>query len=149
MAWTTAEAAIRAYIEAQWALGAYPAVPLQFENDTQTRATTFVHLMIEGLFAEKGIYGGSGKRGSVEHGIIFIHAFVPKGDGKATATNLVDAMTTILELKTLAAGINAGGGDPPSPIDSGDGPGGLPYPQPGGNYYRCSGSVPFIVIGTR
>lgn len=147
MLWSEAEAAIRAHIEAQWALSAHSTVTLQFENDPQTRADTYVHISVQGFYADKTIYGSAGKRLSIEGGIVFIHAFTPRAVGKALALQLVETMTAALELQSIATGINMDGGNPPSPVDQGDSL--VPQTQPGGNYYRCSGSVPFVVIGSR
>jgi hypothetical protein len=63
---------------------------------------------------------------------------------------MVEAMTTLLELRSIAPGLNTDGGNPPTPIE----PRSLldrsvTLQQPNGNYYRCSGSVPFIVIDVR
>ena len=147
MDWDDAEAAIRAHIETQWALGSYTAIPLVFENEDAPQSGSYMAVNIEGTFADKSIYGSSGKRASVEGGIVFFHAFVPPGTGKGQATGPVVALTQILELQTIGTGINLEGGNPPSPIDHGDSL--EPNQQPGGMYYRCSGSVPFIVIGNR
>lgn len=147
MNWDAAEASIRAFIETAWAAGSYPSIPLVFENEGAATSDTYMAVNIEGIYADKSIYGSAGKRSSVEGGIVFFHCFVPTGWGKAAATGPVRALTQILELSTIDTGINFEGGNPPSPV--GDDPM-LPSPdQPGGNYYRCSGSVPFIVIGTR
>lgn len=147
MDWDDAEAAIRAHIEAGWADGSYAAIPLVFENETAPDSGVYMAVNIEGVYADKTIYGSAGKRSSIEGGIVFFHAFVPIGSGKGQAMGAVVALTQMLELQTIGTGINLEGGNPPSPIDHGDSL--EPNPQPGGMYYRCSGSVPFIVIGTR
>ncbi len=149
MLWTAAETAIRAHIEAAWALGSYAAMPLVFENETAVPdgAESYMLVTVEGTFADKSIYGGAGKRSSVEGGIVFFHAFTPLGRGKAVAAAPVDAMTAILELQVIATSIRMDGGNPPTPVSHGDAS--VPNDQPGGNFFRCSGSVPFIIIGTR
>ena len=151
MDWLTAETVIRAHIETQWASGAYAAIPLEFDNENGVYAERYVAVSIEGVYAEKTLYGSAGKRSSVEAGVIFFHAFTPTGSGKTEATGAVQAMTTMLELQTLGSGaIKLEGGAPPSPIEYGsEFDRGLPRAQPGGNYYRCSGSVPFVVIDSR
>ena len=137
-----AEESIRAYIEAQWALSAYEDVKIFWENEDWIEGTdTFVYVDIQGVFAEKTIFGSTGKRMSVEHGIVFPHAFTPKGIGKSLARNLVVTLTQILEIKTIAEFIDLEGGAPPSPVEDDS----LINGQPGGNYFRCSGSIPFIV----
>lgn len=148
MLWDEAEAAIVAHIETQWLAGPYAAVPLIFENTLPDAvADTFMAVTIEGVYADKTIYGGTGKRSSEEGGIVFFHAFVPSGTGKATATAMAVAMTGMLELQTIPTGIYLAGGDPPSPADPGDIT--IPGAQPGGAFYRVSGSVPFVLIGSR
>ncbi len=106
-------------------------------------------IYIEGIYAEKGLYGSVGKHSSIEAGIIFFHSFTPSGEGKKEAVESVVTMSGILELKTISGAINCEGANPPSPAIYGTDDQLLPNPQPGGNYYRCSGSVPFIVIGNR
>lgn len=146
MDWHDAEAAIRAHVEAQWALSDHAAMPLVWENEQAAYATNYLAVLIEGTYADKTIYGSAGKRVSVEGGIVYFHAFVPIGTTKAAATAPVVAMTTILELQTIASAIRLEGGNPPSPVAEGPE---VPNEQPAGTYYRCSGSVPFIVIGAR
>lgn len=147
MLWTDAEAAIRAAIETGWAAGAYAAMPLVFENETPPAAASYMAVSVEGVYADKTIYGSAGKRLAIEAGIVFFHAFVPVGGGKAAATGPVAAMTALLELQSIAGAIQLEGDNPPSPAAPGDSA--VPGEQPGGNWYRCSGSVPFIVIGAR
>jgi len=150
MDWASAEAALRTHIEAGWAASAYAAVPLVWENTLDDPTETFVAIDIEGTYAEKGIFGSPGLRSSIEAGVIFFHAFTPLGSGKATSIALVETMTNLLELRSIAPGVNMDGGNPPSPVEmrsmyDRD----IPRQQPNGNYYRCSGSVPFIVIDVR
>jgi hypothetical protein len=157
MLWDEAEATIRSDIETQWALGVYAAIPLVFENESASVAPSFMLVNIEGVYAEKSIYGGAGQRVSLEAGLVFFHCFAPSGGGKQAALSPAVAMTSLLELRTIGGAIKMDGGDPPSPITEvrlrtqgirlADGL--VPAAQPGGNYYRCSGSVPFVVIGTR
>lgn len=147
MNWDEAEAAIRSHIETAWASGDYADIPLVFENENADPATNYMVVHVDGVFAEKGLYGGAGMRMSVEGGIVFFHCFVRRGDGKAAATAPVRALTQMLELQVISSVIDMEGGNPPSPADLG---GPLTPPgQPAGNYYRCSGSVPFIVRGSR
>jgi hypothetical protein len=150
MDWLSAEAALRAHIEAGWAASAFAAVPLVWENTLDDPTEQFVALDISGTYAEKWVYGSPGRHNSIEAGIVFFHAFTPLGSGKATSIALVETMTMLLELRSVAPGINMDGGNPPSPVEmrsmyDRD----IPRMQPGGNYYRCSGSVPFIVIDIR
>lgn len=147
MNWDDAEAALRSHIEAAWAAGSYASIPLVFENEPVDYGANYMAVTIEGTFAEKTIYGSAGKRSSIEGGIVFFHCFVPTGSGKAAATAPVRALTQMLELQSISSVIDMDGGNPPSPADHGDPL--TPADQPGGNYYRCSGSVPFIVIGAR
>lgn len=147
MLWSAAEAAIRAHVETQWAQSAYAdTMPLVWENESEPASARYMALTIDGVYADKGIYGSSGKRLSVEGGIVFFHAFVPTGTGKAAASGPIDAMTAILELQTISGAIDLEGGNPPSPVS--DDPL-RQTAQPGGNYYRCSGSVAFIIRGAR
>lgn len=151
MYWDAVEAALKTHIETAWAATAYSAVPLVFENDPPSNltagATSLVAVVIEGSFTEKGVYGGSGKRLSVEGGIVHYHCFVATGGEKATALARAVAMQAALELQVVSSVIKLDGGNPPSPVDFGDPT--VPNDQPGGNLYRCSGSVPFIVISSR
>ncbi len=151
MNWTDAETAIRSYVETQWALGSFANLPLIWENEDENvkdSPESFMMLNIEGTFSDKGYYGSSGKHSSIEAGIIFYHAFVPIGSGKKSATGPVVSMGDILQLKTISQFIDLEGSNPPSPV----------YAkrdeldreiqnqqQPMGNYFRCSGSVPFII----
>jgi hypothetical protein len=150
MDWSSAEIALRAHIEGEWAASPYAAVPLVFENELDDPTETFIVIDIEGTYAEKSIFGSLGLRSSIEAGIVFFHAFTPLGSGKSTSVAMIETMTNLLELRSVAPGINTDGGNPPSPVEvrsmfDRD----LPRQQPNGNYYRCSGSVPFIVIGVR
>lgn len=108
---------------------------------------TFVLCVIEGTFSEKTIYGGSGMRTSQEGGLVFFHAFVPAGTGSAEAEVMVETLTSALELQVLQSRIFLAGAEPAQSGDLGDAS--LPGVQPGGAYYRVSGSVPFNVISTR
>jgi hypothetical protein len=56
-------------------------------------------------------------------------------------------MTAALELQLVSTSIYLEGGNPPSPAEAADV--NIPGIQPGGVYYRVSGSVPFIVTGAR
>lgn len=147
MNWDAAEAAIRSHIEAAWAAGDYASIPLVFENEGAADSPSYMAVTIEGVYAEKTVYGSPGKRVSIEGGLVFFHCFIPAGWGKAAATAPVVALTQMLELQSIGSDIDMDGGNPPSPADQGD----LltPNDQPGGQYYRVTGSVPFIVRGTR
>ena len=151
MNWTQAETAIRSYIEAQWALGSYASMPLVWENEDENvedMPEPFMLLNIEGTYGEKTIYGSEGKRSSIEAGIVFYHAFTKVGEGKSLATGPVVAMGDILQLRTISSVIDLDGSNPPSPVysrrDELDREI-INQNQPMGNYYRCSGSVPFII----
>jgi hypothetical protein len=149
MLWDAVEEAIRDHIEAQWALSSYSSIDLLFENDLPERPAPDQYMMItiEGTFAEKGVFGGPGKRLSVEGGIVYFHMFGVAQGGKDAVLKPVIAMASILELQVISTAIKMDGANPPSPVPYGDP--GVPQNQPEGNYYRCSGSVPFIVIGAR
>lgn len=152
MRWPDAETFLKNYITTQWALTAYAAtMPLVFENDAQAiYSHTYMFVAIEGVLAEKTIFGGPGMRSSVEVGIVFYHAFQADGTGQVTVVGAVDAMTQILELKSLSnSKIRLEGANPPSPAERTEYDRELPRAQPGGSYYRCSGSTPFIVLDTR
>ena len=152
MNWTQAETAIRNHIETQWALGAYATLPIVWENEDNVNTTdvpeSFVQINIEGTYADKTIYGSTGKRSSIEAGIIFYHCFVPIGSGKALASGPVVTLGDILQLQTISQVIDLEGSNPPSPVysqrDELDREI-INQNQPSGNYYRCSGSVPFII----
>lgn len=154
MRWPEAETFLTDYIIAEWALTAYAAsMPLVFENDAQAiYSHTYMAVAIEGVLAEKTIFGSQGLRSSVEVGIVFYHAFQEANTGKTIVLGAVDAMTQILELRSLSnSQILLEGANPPSPsasYSSYDRE--LPLrSQPGGNYYRCSGSTPFSVFDAR
>lgn len=148
MNWPDAEVAIRSLIETEWALTPYAAtMPLAWENENDTPESQFLFVTIEGTFADKTIYGGPGKRSSVEAGLVFYHAFVPVSTGKSLALNAINTMNGILQLQVVQSAIRIEGANPPSPIEMTPDRD-VPRSQPGGMYYRCSGSVPFIVIGT-
>lgn len=147
MDWDDAEAAIRSHIETAWSAGGWAYIPLVFENENVPYDERYMLVHVDGVFAEKGLYGSVGKRFSVEGGIVFFHCFVPFGSGKAAASAPVRGLTRMLELQVIASAIDMDGGNPPSPADHGDPM--TPQDQPGGAYYRCSGSVPFIVRGSR
>lgn len=154
MRWPDAEAFLVTYITTQWALTAYATtMPLVFENAGQAEhSNDYMSISIEGVLSEKSIFGGVGKRSSVEVGMVFYHAFQETGTGKTAVLGAVDAMTQILELKSLSNGqIKLEGANPPSPVASFSSyDRELPARgQPGGDYYRCSGSTPFIVIDNR
>ncbi len=149
MTWDDAEIAIRSHIETQWALSAYSDIRLFFENEVTEPVDIFMLIDIEGTDHEKGIYGGLGTHLYIEMGIVYFHCFAPSGAGKTAASRPVTALKSMLELQTVADVIKLEGGNPPSPaerIDKRDHL--LPMQQPGGNYYRVSSSVPFILIGS-
>lgn len=146
MDWHDAEDAIRAHVEEQWALSDFAHIPLVWESEFPGYQSNYMAVVIEGTYADKTIYGSSGKRVGVEGGIVYFHCFVDPGLRKSAATGPIVAMTQILELQTIASAIRLEGGNPPSPVAEGPA---VPDQQPGGAYYRCSGSVPFIVIGNR
>ena len=143
MNWLEAETAIRSHIETQWALSAYSSISLVWENEEEIMNNNYMMIEIEGIFSEKTIYGSVGKRSSVEFGIVFFHCFVPINSGKSAAVGPVVAMNSILELQSIESYIDLEGSNPPSSAQSGSDA--TMQKQPGGNYYRCSGSVPFIV----
>lgn len=150
MLWAAVETALRSHIETQWAAGAYATTQLIWENETYQPdglETAFVYVSIEGTYADKGIFGSTGNRSSVEGGIVYFSAFVQQGTGRTRATALVQTMTGILELQLVSTAIYLEGGNPPSPAEAADV--NIPGIQPGGVYYRVSGSVPFIVTGAR
>jgi hypothetical protein len=149
MDWTSAETALKVHIETEWAAGPYASVPLIWENTLDDPADTMMALAIEGIYGEKTIFGSPGRRTSIDAGIVFFHAFVPLGSGKFNCVSMVEAMTAMLELRSVAPGINMDGGNPPTPVEFRMTDRGVPTQQPNGNYFRCSGSVPFIVIGVR
>ncbi len=146
MLWDEAETTIRSHIETEWALSAFSDTVLVFENETVGPEDTYIFIDIQGTFPEKWVYGGPGKQLYVEGGIIYFHCFAPSGGGKQAALRPVVALKTILELQTLADVIKLEGANPPSPAEQSDNL--LPNNQPGGNYYRVSASVPFILIGS-
>lgn len=145
MDWDAAEAVIEAYIKTAWAGGAYASIPLVFENGQAADSPSYMVVILEGYDADKSIYGSTGKRYSVESGLVMFHCYVPNGWGKAAASGPVRALTQMIQLRTISAVIDMDGGLPPSPTDYGDFL--TPAGQPSGNYYRVSGRVPFIVRG--
>jgi len=147
MNWPEAEAAIRLVIETEWALTPYAAtMPLAWEAETDVAEDQFVYITIEGTFGDKTIYGGVGKRSSIEAGLVFYHAFVPTGTGKDLALNAVNAISNILQLRVIESDIRVDGANPPSPIEMTPDRE-MPRTQPSGMFYRCSGSVSFLVLG--
>ena len=149
MNWPDAEMVIRSTIETGWALTPYAAdMPLAWENEPDTPEAQFVFVTIEGTYVDSTIYGGPGKRSSIEAGLVFFHAFVPISTGKVLALNAIDTLSRMLELQVMQSAIRLDKANPPSPIEMTPDRD-LPRSQPGGMYFRCSGSVPFIVIGTR
>lgn len=151
MLFDAAEIALRAHIEAQWAASAYASTRLIWDADQQEetdgQGAPFVWVSIEGVYADKGIFGSAGKRASVEGGIVLFSAFVPRGTGKNAASGMVQTFTAAIELQLISTSIYCDGGNPPSPADPTDVS--IPGGQPGGMYYRVSGSVPFIITGAR
>jgi hypothetical protein len=145
MNWDAAEAAIRTHIETAWASGSYASIPLVWENEQAADSPSYMVVTIDGVDADKTGYGSTGKRYSVEFGLVIFHCFVPSGWGKAAASAPVRALTQMIELQSISSVIDMDGGWPPSPTDFGD----LLTPdgQPGGNYYRVSGRVPFAIRG--
>ena len=141
-----AEAAIRAHIEERWAASAYAAMPLVFEAETPPASDYYIAVMIDGIRGEGSLYGTAGKRFTIEDGIVFYHAFVPQGLGKAAASVPVRLMGTILELQVIDTGINMDKANPPSPVGYGNDL--VDSAQPAGSFYRVTGSVPFVVIST-
>lgn len=153
MLWSDAKALLRTRLEQQWQAGQYRATKLVFPNEYPPKKDAYVAIEFEGTYGDKTIFGSVGKRLAVEAGIVFIHAFVPTGQGDTLGDKLVETVTGILELQQIAGAGNPPdgrialeGGAPPSPV-SDDQP--LLKDQPSGSYYRVSGSVPFIVIGAR
>jgi hypothetical protein len=147
--WSDAVTALRAFIEAQWAtLPQAASMPLAWENETGDYNGTFLAVSVEGVTADKTIFGSAGKRSSVLVGIVFLNAFVSTGAGVSAAFAAIDALTALLELQIVAGAIRLEGGAPPSPVEYGERDRDLAAAQPGGQYWRCSGSVPFVVIGT-
>lgn len=149
--WLDAETAIRAQIEAEWAIGDFASMPLAWENENEGFGERYMAVNIEGHLADKTRIGSAGKRSSAEYGLVYFHAFTPTGSGKREAISAVLAMTGILELRTLAGSVTLEGANPPSPVEARDArdlelPGNS---QSGGSYFRCSGSVPFCLVSTR
>lgn len=144
--WDAAEDAIRSHIETQWALSSFSNVTLVFENERVGSNDTFIFIDIQGTFPEKWVYGDVNSRLYIEGGIVYFHCFAPSGQGKRGALRPVDALKRILELQTVADVIKLEGANPPTPAEQSDNL--LPNIQPGGNYYRVSASVPFILIGS-
>jgi hypothetical protein len=145
--WSSVESALRSHIETQWALSNFTNFELVWENEPEPETDRYMGIYIEGTYSEKTIYGSVGKRSSIEAGIVFFHSFTPTGEGKSEAVGSVVAMADILQLQTIATFIDLEGSNPPSPVYSGRDELDrlIPSPQPRGNYYRVSGSVPFIV----
>lgn len=152
MDWPDVETSIKAYLNAQWALTTYAAtMPLVYENEEEdTDAAKFVQIDIQGNFSDAARYGSAGKRHVVDYGIVFFHAFVPRGEGKAVALGPVNAISRFLEFQILSSVIDFSGANPPTPVEQGTDQDYLvPNPQPSGIYYRCSGSVDFAVRSAR
>lgn len=149
MLFGAAMTAIRSHIETGWAASAYAAIPLLWANEytDRRRMDSFVYLSIDGNGSDKTIFGGTGLRVSQEYGIVYFSAFVKEGTGTATATGMVDTLTALLELQVIDTAIHMDGANPASPADPTEIT--VPNKQPGGIYYRVSGSVPFNVISTR
>ena len=159
MPWDEVEDALRNHIETQWALSSFSTIQLIFENEIVDPQEKFIFIDIQGTYADKSVYGSTSGRLHIEGGIVYIHCFAPSGGGKRAAVSPVVAMTAILELQTVANVIKLEGGNPPSPTEQREFDPSLtgsrrttrpdsllPIIQPSGNYYRVSGSVPFIVI---
>jgi hypothetical protein len=146
-----AEAVIRSYIETQWAISDFSDIPLVFENEPEPESSAYMGIYIEGTYSEKGYYGGSGKKNSVEAGIVFIHGFTPTGEGKSRNVDMVVTLSEALELRTISSVIDMDGANPPSPVyfNRTELDRLLPPQQPKGNYYLVSGSVPFIIRSSR
>lgn len=145
-----AEDVIRAYIEEQWALTDYASIPLVFENELKAEANVYIVVNIEGIpSGYSSVYGGIGKRFKESDGIIFIHCFGETGNTKRLVTKPILAMTEFLELRVLQKVIDLYGANPPSPVyHGGDEDFLVPNAQPGGQYYRCTASVPFSLRAT-
>lgn len=151
LTWLDAETVIRQQIEAEWATSDFASMPLAWENSNAEYAARYMVVNIEGHLADKTRIGSAGKRSSVEYGLVYFHAFTPTGTGKREAISAVLTMSGILELRTIAGTVTLEGANPPSPVESRSARD-LELPgagQSGGNYFRCSGSVPFCLIGTR
>ncbi len=148
MLWSEAEAAIRSFVETAWAMTAFSSIPLVWENEISPPQSTFIVLDIAGVFAEGSIFGTTGKRLSIQRGLVFFHAFVPTGTGKLAALQQVVTMAGLLQLQTIGPGvINFNVANKISPVESGESAdASITAAQPAGVYYRCSGSVPFILI---
>lgn len=148
MDWPTAEATLKAFVEAHWAASIYASVPLVWENSLDQPSETMIYATIEGTYTEASIYGD--RRCVISAGLIYFHAFTPLGSGKTQALAMVYTLTTAIELQAVAEGLNTDAGNPPAPIEQRrDADRGMQIQQPGGDYFRCSGSVPFLVIDTR
>jgi hypothetical protein len=149
MTYSEAEAAIRALIIEQWAVsGLADRLPLVFENSNADYGEYYVLIEIEGVWAEKTIFGSVGKRLSTQGGLVFVHAFVPTGAGKGLALQAVETVCAGIELQIVQSVIRFDGASPPSPVEDRVRDREISWQQPGGNYYRCSGSVPFLVYGS-
>ncbi len=147
MFWDEAETAIRAYIELQWALTSFAAIPLSFENEFNPNSDRYMLVNIEGSFSDKSIFGPEGSRISQEYGMVYYHSFGKEGVGKLATLSPCVAMANLLELRVLQETIYLDGANPPSPAQTADLL--VPDGQPSGQYYRCSGSVPFLLLGAR
>lgn len=147
MLWDAAEVAIKNYITTAWASSAYASTPLVWENDTlPDERLGYVIVTIEGIpsAGEGSMFGGTHL--AVDAGIVFYHSFGPSGGGKAAVLSPAVTMGTLLQYQIISTDIKFDKANPPSPADTDDNL--VPNGQPGGNYYRVSGSCPFIVVGT-
>jgi hypothetical protein len=118
-----AATAIRSRLETAWPGGAYPAVPLRWQNEGPALPAA-PYVMIEILGAGEVIAGfGGGPGGNLwrDAGRIEIHVFVARGLGVLPAKQLGEAVCAVYRgqrfggLQCYAAGE---AGEPPSP----DGP---------------------------
>ena len=150
MNWAEAEEYITDYIRTQWISCPYgSAVQLIFEGEPTVPVVPFIVVNITGVSSDKSIWGSAGKRFSLEHGIVFYHAFVESNSGKRFPLDLICKMGDILQMQVLNSSINMQGSFPPYPVtNSGPQDHRVENMKIDGMLLKCSGSVPFTLLGT-
>jgi hypothetical protein len=135
MGWHQVLAAVRALLAAD-----FPGVPIAYQNESFAApdGLSWAYLELLPVGGDTTLFGSTGLRVRAADGLIAAHVFVPTGTGADVGFQLAEQLGEILQLRTLAAGVETGGYEL-SGAGSGDDE---------GNYFRTGLTVPVSIHST-
>lgn len=109
MSYEAARAALVTFVQTGWAAGAFPSVPIEMENidliDHDSQSAPFLTLDIAWRDAQAASMSGTGASGlplKRQQGEMLFHIHLPDGKGSKQATQMADALDTLLTFQKVS-----------------------------------------------